>query len=278
MRNLVLYHANCADGFCSAWVYNKFVGYDAVDYIPVNYGQAPPPEIEGRQVVILDFSYKRNVLQDMLTKATFICILDHHKTAQEELRDLYDPKLVINFDMEKSGAQLTWDHCFPGHKYPWLVRYTADRDFWKWELPNSKAINAALATYPFDFKTWDGLDMLPNGPQSLIREGEAILRYQEGVIKTSIKNGKEVKFLGHKIKILNATGLISEICGELATGYDFAATYFVREDGKVVWSLRTRDNKDFDVSELAKMMKGGGHKAAAGFETDIDFLKEVLNG
>jgi nanoRNase/pAp phosphatase (c-di-AMP/oligoRNAs hydrolase) len=70
---------------------------------------------------------------------------------------------------------------------------------------------------------------------------------------------------GHKVRVVNATVLFSEIAGELAEDSPFGACYFDRHDGKRQWSLRSRDG-GVDVSEIAKAHGGGGHKNAAGFE------------
>jgi uncharacterized protein len=53
MSKLVLYHANCADGFTAAWIAHGVFGDDA-EYVPVQYGQAPP-DVRGRDVFILDW-------------------------------------------------------------------------------------------------------------------------------------------------------------------------------------------------------------------------------
>jgi nanoRNase/pAp phosphatase (c-di-AMP/oligoRNAs hydrolase) len=52
----------------------------------------------------------------------------------------------------------------------------------------------------------------------------------------------------------------------------FAAIYFDRGDGKRQWSLRSRE--DFDVSRVARRFANGGHRQAAGFESDLpeDFV------
>lgn len=53
MKPLVLYHANCWDGFCAAWIARKALG--ECNFVPVQYGQ-DPPEVGNREVYILDFS------------------------------------------------------------------------------------------------------------------------------------------------------------------------------------------------------------------------------
>lgn len=63
---LVIYHANCWDGFCAAWVARKALG--AIEAVPAQYGQ-PPPEVADRVVYVLDFSYPRDVMADLATRA-----------------------------------------------------------------------------------------------------------------------------------------------------------------------------------------------------------------
>lgn len=138
-RPLVLYHANCPDDFCAAWVAHRKLGDDA-DYEPVSYGQ-PPPDVRGRTVYILDFSYKRPVMREVLSQAHFVAVLDHHKTAEAELAGIVDefvlrPDLIANplgshlpivhFDMDKSGARLAWEHFFPKEEAPWRTRRTEE--------------------------------------------------------------------------------------------------------------------------------------------------------
>ena len=63
MKPLCIYHGNCADGFTAAWaVHGKFG--DQLDYHPGIYGQEPP-DVTGRDVVMVDFSYKHSVLDAM---------------------------------------------------------------------------------------------------------------------------------------------------------------------------------------------------------------------
>lgn len=262
-RPLVIYHANCADGFAAAWVAHRHLG-DGADYQPANYGE-PPPDVTGRDVYVLDFSYKRPVMLEVVEKAKSVVVLDHHKTAKAELEGLP----CATFDMEKSGGRLAWEHFFPGKVSPWLVDYTEDRDLWRWKLPHSREISAAIASHPYDFDLWDRWAMNVNGgnatPTLLAEEGRAILRYQSQQVESQVKNATEVELAGHKVLAVNATHLTSEIAGKLAEGKPFGACYFIRGDGKKVWSLRSRDG-GIDVSEIAKAKGGGGHRNAAGFE------------
>lgn len=59
----------------------------------------------------------------------------------------------------------------------------------------------------------------------------------------------------------------SELVGKLAEGpVPFAVGWFQRGDGKYAYSLRSRG--EYDVSKLAVRYGGGGHRNAAGFQSD----------
>jgi nanoRNase/pAp phosphatase (c-di-AMP/oligoRNAs hydrolase) len=146
------------------------------------------------------------------------------------------------------------------------VDYTADRDLWRWALPDSREVNAALRSYPLDFEVWDRL-WAEESPESLKRDGAAILRAEEVTIQVHIDRAREIDFDGYKVLSVNATSLFSEIAGRLSAGRPFGMCWFER-DGVRQYSLRSRDD-GVDVSEIAKAHGGGGHAKAAGFEERI---------
>jgi uncharacterized protein len=271
VKPLVLYHANCWDGFCAAWIARKALG--DIEAVPVQYGQ-PPPDVTGRVVYVLDFSYPRDVMAKLVTQARRTVVLDHHKTAMDALDGLHQPETGIDvcFDMEKSGGHLAWiwfttqgfDMATPHQpRTPWLVDYTEDRDLWRHALPSSEDINAALRSYPLDFELWDSFET--RDPAYFANEGSAIRRRERQIVTEHVRNAKEIQLDGHRIRAVNATVLFSEIAGELAKGQPFGACYFDRQDGKRVWSLRSAPD-GVDVSAIAKAHGGGGHVHAAGFE------------
>ena len=67
-RPLCIYHGNCADGFGAAWVVRRALG-DNVEFVPGVYGFPNPEHIEGRDIIMVDFSYKRPVLDKMAMRA-----------------------------------------------------------------------------------------------------------------------------------------------------------------------------------------------------------------
>jgi|ERR1044072_1887001 oligoribonuclease NrnB/cAMP/cGMP phosphodiesterase (DHH superfamily) len=265
----VLYHANCPDGFGAAWTAWQKFGDDA-KYIPVAYGK-PPPEMEpGSEVLIVDFSYPRQVLEG-LAETHQLQVLDHHATAQEDLEGL--PYCI--FDMQRSGAMLTWDYLNPAQHAPDLIRYVQDRDHWRWELPSSREVSAWLGSWPFDFDLWSELaERIQRSSDRVVAEGTALLRLKGQQVESMSHHPSWVEVGGHRIPAVNATVGISEVAERLCERFPeapFAACWVDRSDGTRQWSLRSRNG--FDVSEVAKQYGGGGHKAASGFTTPMEQIK-----
>jgi uncharacterized protein len=265
MKPLIIYHANCLDGWCAAWVCWNAFGRD-IEAVPANYSE-PPPDVTGRDVVIVDFSYPRKVLLEMKAKAASLGVVDHHKTAQQDLSGL--PFCV--FDMARSGAQIAWDN-FIGGERPALVEYTADRDLWRWQFPDSRELNAWLRCQPRQFDVWDRLDEELKGwaDQKLaVHFGRGVIAGVDEYVEQLKKNARVVDFLGHRVAVVNAPGPnASELLGALAEQDDiaFGLGYFQRADGLWQYSLRSRKS-GVDVSAIAKRFGGGGHPQAAGFES-----------
>lgn len=261
--DLVIYHGGCQDGFCAAWVIHRYCQEMDVaqpKFIPAKYGDEPPG-VTGLKVVIVDFSYPRKDLVRMHGDAESLVVLDHHKTAQEDLAGLEFAK----FDMEKSGAGMAWEHFFVSLP-PWPVSYVEDRDLWRFERNSSREVNAYLQTVPHDFAAWNRLaDSL--SWTEVVQAGEAVSRsIDQYVEKMSAQSYMRV-VAGYLVPVINAPYVhISELVGHLAETNYFAIGWFKRGDGKYQFSLRSRG--EIDVSEIAKSYGGGGHRASAGFVLD----------
>ena len=259
MKKLCIYHGNCADGFTSAWVVRKALG-DDVDYHAGVY-QNPPPDVEGREVVMVDFSYKRPELEVMRERAASVLILDHHKTAEADLKDL--PGVVSVFDMNRSGARITWDHYFPNLNPPALLLHVEDRDLWRFALAHTREIQANVFSYPYDFAVWDALMARPVA--DLVAEGQAIERKHFKDIEELTKVvTRDFTIGGHIVPVANLPYTLTSDAGHLlAKGKPFAGCYWDTPDGRV-FSLRSTD-EGLDVSAIAKQYGGGGHRNASGF-------------
>ncbi len=265
----VLYHSPCQDGFGAAYAAWKKFG-DKAKYYGVSYGKPLPDMPKAKEVYILDFSYSKEILEQLANNCEKVVVLDHHKTAQKDLEGL---SFAI-FDMNRSGASMAWDYFHPKKKRPWFINYIEDRDLWKHKLPFTHEIASSLMSYPLDFKTWDKFN-----EKILLTEGKAIFRYKNILTEDLARNTRVVKFLEFdNIPVCNASGsLVSDLGEFLSNVYPdakFYAIYYDTKEGKRKWSLRSSDDKE-DVSIIAKRFNGGGHRNASGFIESIpnDLIK-----
>lgn len=273
-KKLCIYHHNCLDGFAAAWS----VRHALADEVEFHQGihQQPPPDVTGRDVILVDFSYSLEVLQTMLKTAAGITILDHHVTAEKELTELLaSGKIRGQFDMKRSGAMLAWSWFNPDQPVPKLIGYIQDRDLWTYNLDGTREINAALASYPFEFPLWDRLMASSVRELDLLRqEGAAIERRLQKDIKQLIESGvRRMNIAGYDVPVLNApAAYVSDAGHLLSLGEAFAACYWDHAGGRS-FSLRASED-GIDVAEVAKQYGGGGHAKAAGFTVAIGWEGE----
>ena len=281
-----LYHANCADGFTAAWAIWR--RWPNAKFFPASYGSAVADTLKAElpllkftpHVLLVDFSYPADQLR-ALAFYTDVTVLDHHKTAQADLQPLLDDGTVAGvFDMERSGAMLAWQYANPTRHYPpSLVQHVQDRDLWRFEMHDTRAIHAWLSTRPYTFARWeeanDILNCLPARERAIVA-GECVLAKQDLDIKSVIRSagGRKLTIGGHRVPVANCPyWLVSETGNRLSVGQPFSATYVDTATGRG-WSLRSQPD-GVDVSDIAKLYGGGGHARAAGFHTDHAWMGDV---
>ena len=254
--DIILYHAECSDGFGAAWALWK--KYPSASFLPVKHGHPPPSDLQDRRVVIVDFSYARPILEAMAAETKELLVLDHHITAERTL----DGFSNAYFDQTKSGAVLSWEWAH-GTAAPWLLQYIQDKDLWTWALPRSREINAALASYPFDFNIWDSLTQ-----PVLEQEGRAILRYEHELVGKLAAQVSMVEFQGIIVPAVQSSILTSQIGERLSPHHPFCLIWHDR-DGRRYFSMRSRSDGT-DVGRIAASFGGGGHTHAAGFSVPLE--------
>lgn len=285
--DLVIYHGGCADGFCAAYIARQ--RWPEAIFMPRDYNLEPPyAEVEGKDVLVLDFSWKNREQCEKLAKlAKSFRILDHHKTAQEVLAGLP----FATFDMKRSGAGLAWDYLYgKDSKYatapsaslnlaiprPWFVNYAEDYDLWKFQLPDSRAINAFIQSFPFEFATWDKNIARANQEDAVVL-GASVLRQTAKLVAEGMKQAQYGKLFYidadgyvHEYRVAVVSALYTN-CSEIGEALanqpdvDVAMVWFERYDGNIRFALRSKKTGEVDVSMLAKTKTdGGGHKTAAG--------------
>ena len=306
MTTICIYHGGCADGFTAAWVVRRALGDAPCGFHPAVHGEVPP-DCTGRDVIMVDFTYPAHQVGAMARVASSLLIIDHHKTAREDLVHLPEApawdvwrmnfrnkvrglSAFALFDERCSGAGLAWDYFFPNEPRPAFVNYVEDRDLWARRLYGTDQFTAALRSYEQTFENWD---RLAEHPDDLIDEGESILRYYRARVdelkKTAFRATFDVvhsrdlvggTYESIPVVVANAPGFMSsDVAGELAAenpGAKFAACFSQTDSETWTYQLRSRD--DYDVSKVARAYGGGGHKNAAGFKIKYTAHNIVRDG
>ena len=109
MKPLVIYHANCADGFGAAFAAWLKLG-DEAEYVPMQYGKIdfdfeggffnlgkheadnPCTFVAGRDVYILDFSLPREHMDYVFAHAKRVVWLDHHASSRSVAEEFCNAK------------------------------------------------------------------------------------------------------------------------------------------------------------------------------------------
>lgn len=298
---LVIYHGGCPDGFTCAWIFERFgqphIGLPEAEYWPAFYDKEPP-DVTDRDVFIFDFSYKRPIMEKLANDAASLVCYDHHKSAQKELEGLP----YCHFDMERSGAGLVWDEMVEHKEWapvrnseqkdqfgmlwivdpegkrpsrPMIIAYVEDRDLWKYALDSSREVNAAIYSYPMTFEAWDALAKMSF--EDLRARGTGIVDMQGKLARQHVRHATFCTMQGHRVPIVNATVLASEIGQELLSldggPHPFSVSYSISDTVK--FELRSND-EGIDVSEIAVKYGGGGHRNAAGFHAHLEVLDAIL--
>ena len=252
----------------SAYLFYKL--FPEAEFYPGMYGESPPSEVSGRDLVFVDFSYPKETLLKLKNSSNSIVVLEHHKTAQEQLQGLD----FAEFNMNRCGTTMArWYLQLPDH---WFMDYIEDRDLWKLELPQTELFNATISSFP----TNGPADWEPLGNKSfgdILRDGEPIQRYRRRQIDLHKKASHKMLLDGEEVPVANCTNkdILSEVAGELSQDHKYAACYYISDGKHILWSIRSRKDS-VDVSKVARKFKGGGHRSAAAFRRTLQ--QDPVNG
>ena len=268
MKIKLYYHGNCPDGFGSAWAFYQKYG-DTIEYEKFFYGKKIKPS-DHDIIYFADCSISKENLEE-LNKQSKVIVIDHHKTAYENLEG-YE---FLYFNINNSGCVLSWKYLFKEKPVPQLLQYIEDRDLWKWKLKNTKEILCYLDSLDFNFFDWSKMNDIISTNEGFLKikeSGSDILRYQKKLVKIFSKNSDDLKLHGYNGTMVNSPFFQGEIADEFKNK-DFIIVYTKINSGYKC-SIRT-SKSDVDVSLIAKHFGGGGHQKASGFL--LKSLNELYN-
>lgn len=271
----ILFHAGCQDGLGSKYAAWTKYGDDGAKYFPVAYGDPIPFIPDGSEVYIIDFSYDKATLEALNARCSKVVVLDHHKSAEEALKGLD----FAFFDMNRSGAVMAWNYFHPGTDVPDVLLRVQDRDLWRWQYKNTKAVTSAVQTLGDDMTEWHRwLKMKSGGMMFLEGAGEKIEAYKDIAIERACRtyNITFRTWKGFNVAIINSNDLQSDIGAHLYEKYpvDFVIIYSLNGAGLVNIGLRSKNPTGTDVSNVAKIYGGGGHKHSSGCTAPTSIIHE----
>ncbi len=296
--NYIIFHKKCLDGFTGFYLFMKSNKWEKN---PIVYSDFPstknvPPNINNKNVIIIDVAYHPDILQKIINKANKVLYIDHHETHIDKIKKMKSKKqnFVIVYDKNKSGASLVWSTFFNDNNdnndnktMPRFVKYVEDNDIGRWEDDDTLPFVASMEIYfkmrP-EFKNlrkWDKL-LDDKYVDSLIKKGKIIMQYKNHLIdryskKYSIKyfpskmvanmdSSSLNKINQYKLAVINSRCPTLSLLGKKiadTVDCDFVLLWIYIIDKKEYHvSLRS---KEVNVSDIAKYMGGGGHKHASAF-------------
>lgn len=269
---------NCPDGTCSAWVLKHYLekmnNTEDVEFFGCIAGKTLNIDHKNKDVYFVDISYKRDQILQIAKVAKSITIYDHHESARKELIDLKEDNIHTVFDMARCGAQITWDEKFPKMKRPWFVEIIADRDLWKFEIPESKEIGKYLMYYNmYNNESYDALlNCNKNDIDNMKKEGKLLLEV-ETKQNNRIAKGANITLLTtpdkqqYKVYLVNCLHENSSDVGNILAqkqDCDFAACFRYNYPTDEWWISLRAHHDHIDLTNIAKQYGGGGHKKASG--------------
>ncbi len=264
---VVIYHADCRDGFGAAYAAWKKFG-DTASYLPVRTQSEPPAGLVDKTIYIVDYSYDAVTLNHLLATNRTVVVIDHHQSSEAAVTSF--PQNV--FDQNHSGAVLAWQYFHPGTAVPELLQQVEDHDLWRFALPENREFNTALGQYEMSFPVWDALVAELAASEAnrvnFVAKGALIAKFEDRLVENLLRFKERVIFEGHEVWAINASRIYRSILGnklaelnEADGGIPLGIVYY-HNDGKVSISLRSKGA--VDVAEITEKYGGGGHKHAAG--------------
>jgi hypothetical protein len=314
--NYAIYHRGCLDGFSGFFVAHNSGRLDSnVEIYPdIPSTKMIPPNLEGKDVVIIDVAYKKEILEEIIKLAKSVVFIDHHVSIADDVQILKEKyqnesteKIRIVYDEKHSGATLAWKYFNSREVAPLFLKYVEDQDIGKWEFENTKPFiyalkaNYHLSTESKSLNKWFRL-MNKEVVLEMVDEGRIIQKYSNHLVNINVPRHSMHRFPSKKVYDNTKKGSpdlyqkpgqykIALFCGfncPSVTDLAIEAMKRIECDFVIMWvyNLDKREyvfsmrSQEVDISEISKSMGGGGHKLAAAFsfsKNDYD-LNEIFEG
>ncbi|HEX8591250.1 MAG TPA: hypothetical protein VF696_00665 [Candidatus Paceibacterota bacterium] len=263
-KTVILYHGGCPDGFGGAYAAWKKFG-DSVEYIPLHRGEPLPQGIDGANIYIIDFTYTRDVMDELVSRAASVVALDHHDGVREIVEAM--PEYV--FDNNRSGATLAWNYFHPDIPEPYFLTLLEDQDLFRHANADTIPLHTYLEVHPFTFESWDEIATKLENQESreaFLERTRIYAEYFELLADMAVNKAKLVRFEGREVFFGVShpfKSLKSRIGSDLARKQGpFALVVAAHPEG---YGVSIRGDGSVNVAEIAQKFGGNGHPRSAGF-------------
>lgn len=252
----------------------SYVNYDTVDEEVINFVENNKFDL----LLITDITPSREAVSelDRACDSKKIQLFDHHVT-----RSWVESYSWAKFDKDFCGASLFFSTIKKEfvkqdtEKFEGFIKAVEAWDIWKTKSKHRKRGENLNMLYKFlgterfvhefmRFPKADKEDSAYTQILSILKDQKE--KYVEKVISEQL-NKTEYKMdgFGNTFKILFCTDYFSEVGHAALNDPDSEDLKYVVLVNPVYNSCSLRSRGDVDVSAIAKLLKGGGHKSAAGF-------------
>ena len=289
----IIYHNKCFDGFSGFYLFMRTGLYkkNYTVYPDVPSTSSVPPNIDGKNVISIDVSYKASIVKEIARRANKYLFIDHHKTNIDDIKKLKlkKPHKVV-YKVTDCGASLVWKYFYGKKKMPQFLKYIKDNDLGIWKLENTLPfisyleVNFPLKPNPFALSKWDSL-MSPIYLKKIISRAKIYEEYKTHLIKLNarrhtIRNFPSKDFVVKGNQMLSKEGKYKvAVIGGGCPSVSLVGRYIMDNvdcDFCMIWAYKLESkeyvvslrSKEVDIGEIAKSYGGGGHKLAAAFAFD----------
>lgn len=294
MKKVCIYHSADLDGICSAAIVKRAI--KDVELVGWNYGNPIPWEkLENRDIVMADLCFQSfSEMIALNNRAKSLVWIDHHKSAILAAENYDIPGLRRT---SVAACELVWEYFFENEPMPEAIKLLGMYDSWRF-IKEPKEYQECVLNFQYGMRLygltpedslWVDLFEPPKHiiigktagqvfVEEAIYKGKIIRDYEKAQNEKFIKSfGFEVEFAGYKAICANRGACNSQLFDSVwdPEKYDLMIA-FVYKRGHYTVSLYST-KPDVDCSVLAKRFGGGGHKGAAGFQCDFDFISRLTS-
>ena len=272
-------HHDDLDGRGAAQVIAEAFHQTKFNFIEMDYQRRSSTEsidINTSMLIIVDYSIPVLEMASIMDKGIKIVWLDHHASVIKRINEtstvlkkyIENGMLYAVIDNGKSGALLAYDFGFEGTD-DMLIKNIAilidDYDRWILQYKDSQYLNSFMfntAAYYPNSSVWKKLMSDREYFEQAIYAGKRFYDAQMEVnhTKYDMFHYAVEDFHGYRLGAIEAHGNSLLFDGH-KDEYDLIAT--IRSLGNDEWAMTFYSDK-VDVSKIAEMYGGGGHKGAAG--------------